>query len=77
MIAESPVRTAQPAQDHAADAWDEMFDVVNSENMIVGQQRRDVVHKQGLLHRSVHVMCCRPNDGESVLSYMHRRGDHR
>eukprot|EP00953_Heterococcus_sp_UTEX-ZZ885_P034105 17688-Heterococcus_DN1.PRE.3 len=67
MIAESPVRTAQPAQDHAADAWDEMFDVVNSENMVIGQQRRDVVHKQGLLHRSVHVMCCRPNDGSILL----------
>jgi hypothetical protein len=73
MIAEPPVHAVQPTQDHAADAWDEMFDVVNSENMVIGQQRRDVVHKEGLLHRSVHVICCRPNNGKSVLSYMHRR----
>jgi hypothetical protein len=76
MRADPPVRTAQPAQAHAADAWDEMFDVVDSEDVIIGRERRDVVHKQGLLHRSVHVICCRPEDGESLYCQILHEMEH-
>ena len=33
---------------------DELFDVVNEDDEVVGQERRDVVHERGLLHRAVH-----------------------
>ena len=33
---------------------DELFDVVNGDDEVVGQERRDVVHERGLLHRAIH-----------------------
>ena len=33
---------------------DEMFDVVNGNDEVVGQERRRVVHEQDLLHRAIH-----------------------
>ena len=33
----------------------ELFDVVDSENRVIGQDTRGEVHAKGLLHRSVHI----------------------
>ena len=33
---------------------DEIFDVVNGNDEVVGQERRDVVHQRDLLHRAIH-----------------------
>ena len=38
-----------------ASAGDELFDVVDAEDRVQRQERRSVVHAQGLLHRAVHV----------------------
>ena len=37
---------------------DEMFDVCNAENKVIGQERRAEVHAKGLFHRSVQVSAC-------------------
>lgn len=50
-----PLPQKMEVDNHGADAWEEVLDVVNGSNVIVGQERRDIVHKTGLLHRSVHV----------------------
>ncbi|HXY33870.1 MAG TPA: NUDIX domain-containing protein [Planctomycetaceae bacterium] len=34
---------------------DELFDVVDAEDRVVGQERRSVVHARGLAHRAVHI----------------------
>ncbi len=44
--------------DHSAGAQDvkgEMFDVVDEENRVVGQQPRGVVHHEKLRHRAIHI----------------------
>ena len=35
---------------------EEIFDVVNERDEVVGQQPRSEVHRLGLMHRSVHVL---------------------
>jgi len=35
---------------------DEIFDVVNENDEVIGQQTRKEVHRQGLRHRAVHVL---------------------
>jgi isopentenyl-diphosphate Delta-isomerase len=35
---------------------EEIFDVVNEQNEVVGQRSRSEVHRLGLMHRSVHVL---------------------
>jgi 16S rRNA (adenine1518-N6/adenine1519-N6)-dimethyltransferase len=37
------------------DPGDELFDVVDEQDRVNGQERRSVVHAQGLAHRAVHV----------------------
>ncbi|NDV62092.1 NUDIX domain-containing protein [Puniceicoccales bacterium CK1056] len=44
-----------------ADNPDELFDVVDREDRVVGQAPRGVVHAEGLLHRAVHVLVQRQN----------------
>ena len=39
-----------------AQSEDEVFDVVNAEDEVVSQATRGEVHKQGLMHRAVHVL---------------------
>ena len=39
-----------------ADNPDELFDVVDSDDRVIGVARRGVVHAQGLLHRAVHIL---------------------
>ncbi len=38
----------------AADKDEELFDIVDEENNVVGQERRNVVHAQGIKHRAVY-----------------------
>ncbi len=40
---------------------DEYFDIVNEQNEVVGQEKRQVVHKTGLWHRGVHVFLFTPD----------------
>ena len=35
---------------------DELFDVVNEEDVVIGQELRSIVHQRGLWHRGVHVL---------------------
>jgi len=35
---------------------EEVFDVVNERDEVIGQRRRDEVHRLGLMHRAVHVL---------------------
>jgi isopentenyl-diphosphate delta-isomerase type 1 len=35
---------------------EEVFDVVNDRDEVIGQQRRSEVHRLGLMHRAVHVL---------------------
>ncbi len=34
---------------------EDIFDVVNAEDKVIRQERRSVVHREGLLHRAVHI----------------------
>lgn len=43
-----------PLKDKAQDG-EEMFDVVDEQDNVVGQQTRDKVHREDLLHRAVHI----------------------
>jgi len=44
----------QPAAE-SGDPADELFDVVDLEDRVIGQQRRSIVHARGLAHRAVHI----------------------
>ena len=49
---------ARSPDDHSAGAQDvngEIFDVVDDQNRVVGQQPRGVVHREKLLHRAIHI----------------------
>lgn len=51
---------------------DEVFDVVDASNRVVGRERRSVIHARGLLHRAAHLLWVR-DDGQLCLqrrSYM-------
>ena len=45
---------------------EEMFDVVNEENEVIGQERRSVVHRTGAWHRGIHVCLFLP-DGRMLI----------
>ena len=49
-----------------ADNPDELFDIVDDEDRVIGVARRADVHAKGLLHRAVHILVCRRN-GEVFL----------
>ena len=34
---------------------EDMFDVVDASDRVIRQERRSVVHKEGLMHRAIHV----------------------
>ena len=44
-----------------ADNPDELFDVVDEDDKVIGVARRGDVHKQGLRHRAVHILVRRAN----------------
>ncbi len=52
---------------------EEMFDVVNEEDEVIGREPRSKVHQEGLLHRGVHVWLFAP-DGKVLIQ---RRTDDR
>ena len=41
--------------DHSDEVAEEIFDVVDEQDRVIGQAARSEVHAQGLLHRAVHV----------------------
>lgn len=45
---------------------DELFDIVNEDNVVVGQEWRSIVHQRGLWHRGVHIFLFTP-DGKLVV----------
>ena len=45
---------------------DEYFDVVNEHNVIIGQEKRRIVHQTGVWHRGAHVFV-RTSDGRMVV----------
>jgi isopentenyldiphosphate isomerase len=58
----------------AAQSPDEVFDVVDAENRVVGRERRAVIHARGLLHRAVHLLWLR-RDGQLCLQRRSYRKD--
>lgn len=54
-VASPDAATAVIEASQGADAWEEIFDVVDDQDSVIGQERRDIVHREGLLHRSVHI----------------------
>jgi len=34
---------------------DELFDIVNDDDLVIGQETRSIVHQRGLWHRGAHV----------------------
>lgn len=40
----------------AAQDPDEVFDVVDADNRVIGRERRSVIHARGLRHRAVHLL---------------------
>lgn len=49
-----------------ADNPDELFDIVDADDRVIGVARRADVHAKGLLHRAVHILVCR-KDGALFL----------
>jgi isopentenyl-diphosphate delta-isomerase len=45
---------------------DELFDVVNEHDIVIGQEMRSIVHQRGLWHRGVHVLLF-TNDGKLLV----------
>jgi len=39
-----------------AQSPDEVFDVVDASNRVIGRERRSVIHSRGLLHRAAHLL---------------------
>ncbi len=52
---------------------EEIFDIVNDDDMVIGQEKRSVVHRTGMLHRGVHV-CLSTPDGRLLIQ---RRSENR
>jgi isopentenyldiphosphate isomerase len=46
--------------DGQAQSADELFDVVDEHDQVIGQARRADVHAQKLRHRAVHILCVDP-----------------
>lgn len=56
------LKHSRPSWLRMADNPDEIFDVVDSTDKVVGTARRGVVHARGLLHRAVHIIVVRGNN---------------
>jgi len=55
-----------PAAQSAPQNDDEMFDVVNKDNHVIGLQSRGIVHENNLLHRAAHILVFN-HDGDLLL----------
>lgn len=53
---------------------DEVFDVVDGRNRVIGRERRSVIHSRGLLHRAAHLLWLR-DDGRLCLQRRSYRKD--
>ncbi len=53
---------------------DELLDVIDENDRVVGQAMRSVVHQRGLVHRGVHVMLFTP-DGRLIVQQRSRSRD--
>lgn len=53
---------------------DEVFDVVDAANRVIGRERRSVIHARGLLHRACHLLWLRA-DGQLCLQRRSYRKD--
>lgn len=58
----------------AAQHPDEVFDVVDGHNRVIGRERRSVIHARGLLHRAAHLLWTR-DDGRLCLQRRSFRKD--
>lgn len=54
---------------------DELFDVVDATDQVIGQALRAEVHAKGLLHRAVHLFVFHPERGEVLLQKRSRWKD--
>ena len=46
----------QPDPSDSTHPSEDIFDIVDERDEVIGQERRSVVHRQGLLHRAVHIL---------------------
>jgi isopentenyldiphosphate isomerase len=56
------------------DMPDELLDIINNDDIIITQQMRSVVHRQGLLHRGVHIFLVTP-DGRLLVQKRSQQRD--
>ena len=60
--------------DAPAQRDDEVFDVVDGDNRVIGRERRSVIHASGLFHRAAHLLWLR-DDGMLCLQRRSYRKD--
>jgi 16S rRNA (adenine1518-N6/adenine1519-N6)-dimethyltransferase len=53
---------------------DELLDIINSDDIVIAQEMRSVVHQRGLLHRGVHIFLITP-DGKLLVQQRSRQRD--
>jgi len=53
---------------------DELLDIINADDVVITQHMRSVVHRQGLLHRGVHIFLVNP-DGRLLVQKRSRQRD--
>ena len=68
-VAEVPLSLSLSGQNLLADDEEELFDIVDEDNQVVGRERRSVVHATGLKHRAVY---CFVFDGQGQLLMQQR-----
>ena len=52
---------------------DELLDIINDDDIVITQQMRSVVHRQGLLHRGVHILLVTTDGRLLVQKRSHQR----
>ncbi len=62
----SPISQHTDSQDVKQTMADEIFDIVDEEDRVIGQAARSVVHTKNLLHRAVSIFVLKP-DGRLLL----------
>jgi isopentenyldiphosphate isomerase len=53
---------------------DELLDVINDDDLVIAQEMRSVVHRQGLQHRGVHIFLVTPG-GQLLVQQRSRNQD--
>ena len=57
------------------DVGDEIFDVVDERDEVIGQEQRSEVHRKGLRHRAVHILFFNPR-GQPRIEAAEKRFAH-